>query len=51
MYILGYAAGPVLAHRAGFMFDIFKVFAIIYLTGQPEGRCRLPVPAKQFYKL
>ena len=37
--------GPV------FRFDNFKVFAIIYLTGQPEGRCRLPVPAKQFYKL
>ena len=44
MYILGYAAGPVLAHRAGFMFDIFKVFAIIYLTRQPVREVKAPRP-------
>jgi hypothetical protein len=27
------------------LFDIYAIFAIIYLTRQPTGRCRLPVPA------
>ena len=37
--------GSLLAQRAG-EFDIFSIFAIIYLTGEPEGSHYLPAPAK-----
>lgn len=39
---------PVLAHRA---VDFLSTFAIMYLTGQPEGECRSPDPAKVNTKL
>ena len=28
------------------IFDILSIFVIIYLTREPEGECRSPVPAK-----
>ena len=39
---------PVLAHRT---VDFLGTFAIMYLTGQPEGECRSPDPAKANTKL
>ena len=35
---------PVLAHRA---VDFLGTFAIMYLTRQPTGRCKLPDPANK----
>lgn len=44
-----YSCGrPMLAHRA---VDFLSTFVIMYLTGQPEGECRSPDPAKVNTKL
>lgn len=46
--VLSAPAALVLAHRT---VDFLGTFAIMYLTGQPEGECRSPDPAKANTKL